>query len=847
MSLFFIALLAIVVFPALNTSKLLVNADALHPIRHDTEEAFFKAKSHERTMNSKEMAEKIKKMRDRRKHKTWDPSNPSVVSAIAHPPIYQDSSLTNRTKRPNILFMLADDLGYGDLSVYPFVQEFNAKEFPCTEGGILSPNLERMAANGITMTNFHSAAPVCSPARAAIMTGLYSWRVNAMNAFELGKDMSQRNGFLPQIPTIAELLREEGYYTIHSGKWHLGGMREELRLERANKDQCSRPSPNQHGFEEYISELDGPESPRYTFLLRNANLHTQGHRHLIADDIPVPTPTDNTATVLSDREAQDALDLISLHSKKHPDQPWFAQIWFNAPHGPWEILKTGEEIYSKHYNRTSSYWEGVKCPYQGKDYPLYSQNWFYKTMVSAMDTSIGRVLDTINSLNLDRETLIIFTSDNGNELGAGTGGIFKDGKRSLMEGGIRIPTIMQWIGTIPARSYSSYFAGHTDLLPTCLEVAGIDLNHENKNKHSKRKLFFDGVSILPALTRALPSPTNLQDLLQPKYHVSHGQVPGDKEIRERLARHWQRYPELLPPVARPQSGNHTSTISTSTSRRDRRRDRRRRLETSNTNNNKLRQNQQMAKHRIGIPQHPPSHHSPTQQHRQPPPPPPPSEPVEHQDETAVTAITTGNSSSSSVHKGHSLGLAHVPPTNRIFLWHKDTDPYRAQEQRQQAGGYFETVKILTSGPRHCIDRIFDLAADPFEHRNLLKGPYTTVHNCRLSIASVDVNMIRSALTHGDLDSNVIVSHCKLSDSSAEDDKELCKVHYINILTAKIMTIIRKLLPFVRDGKRGHDKYMSETADKATCTVPVASMIEPLDYLTDKGCESHRFGCSEPEY
>lgn len=89
-----------------------------------------------------------------------------------------------------------------------------------------------------------------------------------------GKDMSQRNGFLPQIPTIPEILRQSGYYTAHSGKWHLGGMREEMRKDRVYNDVCNRFSPNQHGFEVYISELDGPESPRYSFLLQT--LHTQG-------------------------------------------------------------------------------------------------------------------------------------------------------------------------------------------------------------------------------------------------------------------------------------------------------------------------------------------------------------------------------------------------------------------------------------------------------------------------------------------------------------------------------------------------------------------------------------------
>ncbi len=271
-----------------------VSGDAWNPVKYPDEESFWRAKTHERSMTVKEMEDKINVIRKRRGYRPWDESNPIVSSTLK-----QYSNSTGKSKllpfpwsffaeclslchlsvrRPNILFVLTDDLGYGDLSVEPFVQPFEESKFPCTEGGILTPQLERMAKNGVILTNYHASAPVCSPARASIMTGLYPWRMTAMNAFELGRDPMQRNNFLPQIPTIAEMLRQAGYYTVHSGKWHLGGMREELRRDRAYHDRCSRPSPNQHGFEEYISELDGPESPRYTFFLRHNCLHTKGER-----------------------------------------------------------------------------------------------------------------------------------------------------------------------------------------------------------------------------------------------------------------------------------------------------------------------------------------------------------------------------------------------------------------------------------------------------------------------------------------------------------------------------------------------------------------------------------------
>lgn len=288
-------------------------SDALHPRRPETEEAFLKLGHHERTPDERTMNKKIGVIKKRRDWKPWDESHPAVKKALQH------YNVTGTGRRPNILLILADDLGYGDLSVPPFVyyEPNSAQKWPCVEGGILTPNLERMAANGAIMTNFHSASPVCSPARVAVMTGLYPWRLGALNAFELGRDLTQRNGFLPQVPTAPEIFRDAGYYTAHSGKWHLGGMREEMRRDRTEKDQCSRGSPNQHGFEEYVSELDGPESPRYTFLNRNSELHSKGHRHLLKDDVPMPMvdKPNGGPTVLSDREAEDAIK-VGLNSVK---------------------------------------------------------------------------------------------------------------------------------------------------------------------------------------------------------------------------------------------------------------------------------------------------------------------------------------------------------------------------------------------------------------------------------------------------------------------------------------------------------------------------------------------------
>lgn len=268
-------LVALLLLARATRAQMGCDANCQSPRRPPTEAAFNAINHHERSATLAEMNAKLAAIRKRRQQAAWSTANPAVKAALS-----QHTQLANRTRMPNILLILADDLGYGDLSVHPFTERKTA-DWPCSEGGILTPHLERMARNGAVMTNFHSAAPVCSPSRVAVLTGLYPWRLGALNAFELGQDLSQRNGFLPQYSTGPEILRGAGYYTAHSGKWHLGGMREEMRVRRARADDCTRPGPNQAGFERYISELDGPESGRYTFLLRNAILHSQGYKHLL--------------------------------------------------------------------------------------------------------------------------------------------------------------------------------------------------------------------------------------------------------------------------------------------------------------------------------------------------------------------------------------------------------------------------------------------------------------------------------------------------------------------------------------------------------------------------------------
>ncbi len=158
-----------------------------------------------------------------------------------------------KTRPTNILMILADDLGYGDTSVVPF-----------TGSGVLTPELEKMAAHGTIMSNFHTAAATCTPTRASILTGMYPWRMGIKAVYEYGeKGKSNRDDWLPQLPTVASAFRDANYDTFHSGKWHVGGMRNDdldMRLlpnvdgvHVGGEKRCPHAGPNQQGFMNYVS------------------------------------------------------------------------------------------------------------------------------------------------------------------------------------------------------------------------------------------------------------------------------------------------------------------------------------------------------------------------------------------------------------------------------------------------------------------------------------------------------------------------------------------------------------------------------------------------------------------
>jgi len=460
------------------------------------------------------------------------------------------------------------------------------------------------------------------------------------------------------------------------------------------------PAANQHGFENYISELDGPESPRYTFLLKNLNLHSRGYRWLLKNDVPMPIPPE--PQVLSDREAADAVDMIRNITAADPDQPWYVQTWFNAPHGPWEVLPKGEQVYSQYYGVPNDTWKQFKCG----NHDLYeSRDWAYKTMVSAMDASIGTLLDTIDELGIAEDTLIVFHSDNGPEVGAGNPGPYKEKKRSLLEGGIRVPAIWQWKGHLAAGSATDAWGANVDMFPTFLEAAGLPLPENVK---------WDGLSLLAALEKS--------------------KVPGaSSTANEESAK---------APV--PAAGNAT-----------------------------------LSHHHHHHHKHHPDH---------------------------PWGFT---------HDGHSY-------SQRVFLWHKDTEQVAGNQDRMQGAAVYDQVKVTTTGLHGCVDRVFDLKHDPFEDRNFVNAP------CKVS-RDTPANQLAGRLKES-ISSAPFLAHCTKGSAGQPREKiDACVRRLHDALLAKVQLMLPQLFQFVREGNEPMKYSLAHRKEQSTCLVPTANMLNAAQF------------------
>ena len=325
-----------------------------------------------------------------------------------------------KVKRPNIIIIMADDMGYGDLSCYGSTL-------------INTPNLDKMAAEGIKFTDFHSNGAVCSPTRAALLTGKYQQRVGIDGIVTAKKHRDK--GLATTEKTFAEAIKEAGYVTGMFGKWHVGYKTEF--------------NPIKQGFDEYIGYVSGNVD-------YHSHIDQEGYEDWwVGDQIK--------------NEKGYSTDLITKHSvdfiKHHKDDPFLLYIPHEAPHGPFQGRQSEAERYVG--------WKNGLSPKQKLSEE--ELNTLYKEMVEVMDEGIGKVMTTLKVLNIDKNTLVFFCSDNGASRKVGSNGGLRGYKSTLWEGGHRVSAMAWYPGTILPNQVNNETILTMDLFPTIMSFVGAEI------------------------------------------------------------------------------------------------------------------------------------------------------------------------------------------------------------------------------------------------------------------------------------------------------------------------------------------------------------------------------------
>jgi arylsulfatase A-like enzyme len=343
-----------------------------------------------------------------------------------------------KDRPPNIVILFVDDLGYGDLGCYGHPT-------------IRTPNLDRMAAEGMRFTDFYSAAPVCTPSRAALLTGRYAVRSGMASEKRRVLFPNSTGGLPASEVTLAEALKEKGYATACIGKWHLGWQRQYL--------------PRQHGFDyfyglPYSNDMDrlptaGGPSGSLTPKVEWWNVP------LIRNEDVIERPADQHT--LTKRYTEEAIGFI----RRSKSKPFLLYLPYTMVHVPL---------------------------FASKEHAGKSLRGLYGDTLEEIDGSVGRILEALGKEKLDKNTLVFFTSDNGpwliQKLAGGSAGLLREGKGSTWEGGMREPAIARWPGKIKPGQVTSAQACTMDLFTTSLALAGAPLPSDRP---------IDGVDLRPVL------------------------------------------------------------------------------------------------------------------------------------------------------------------------------------------------------------------------------------------------------------------------------------------------------------------------------------------------------------
>lgn len=404
----------------------------------------------------------------------------------------RSKSVNSGREKPNIIIVLTDDQGYGDLGCFGSTT-------------IKTPHIDRMAREGCRFTNFMVGSPVCSPSRAALLTGCYPKRVG-LHCGVLFPDSTI--GLNPDEHTIATHLKEQGYATACFGKWHLGHHKETL--------------PRQHGFDEYYgipysNDMNHPDDVRIIkggkilwsepdlLWLDQETAITEWNTPMVDGDEIIEVPTDQRT--ITRRYTDKAIDFIRRNEAKNKEEgtrtPFFVYLPHSMPHVP---LYVPEDSYDPD--------------------PANA----YTCTIEHIDAETGRLLDTLRELGLDRNTVVVFTSDNGPwDLGhhSGSAGPLRGHKGQTFEGGMRVPCVMWAPGRIPAGTECDQLTSSMDLLPTFASLTDSQLPDDR---------VIDGMDI-SGLFADPASPTPREELL---YYSNRGVLQGLRQGNWKLLKHMKR-------------------------------------------------------------------------------------------------------------------------------------------------------------------------------------------------------------------------------------------------------------------------------------------------------------------
>ena len=352
---------------------------------------------------------------------------------------------------PNVIMIMSDDQGWGDVG-------FNGHK------ELQTPHLDAMAANGIKLSRFYAASPLCSPTRGSCLTGRYPFRFGILAAHTGGMRVGEI--------TVAEMLASKGYQTGFFGKWHLGWVKEE---DAGSRGFFSPPS--QHGFQTYFATTSAV--PTWDPTVTPEDWSSWGQKP--GDPWKGGQPyVENGALVTENLSGDDSriiMDRALPFIEKNQEKRFFATIWFHAPHEPVVAGPKYRELYPK---------AGTK-----------RQN--YYGCITAMDEQIGRLRAKLRELGIEKKTLLLFCSDNGpsdgnTKKGIASAGPFKGYKHTMYEGGLLVPACFEWPGTIPSDQESEYRCATVDLFPTIANAVGYSFKASEKRP-------IDGVDLLPLITK----------------------------------------------------------------------------------------------------------------------------------------------------------------------------------------------------------------------------------------------------------------------------------------------------------------------------------------------------------